>query len=72
MVKDVLPAGEDNTSRVPTAQEGAEEALHPNLTKSATLQLIDPPNPQDKLPTDVASDGQNVIPYYLVTDHQTR
>ena len=41
-VKDVLPAGEDNTNRVPTAQEGAEEALHPNLIKSATLQLIDP------------------------------
>ena len=42
VVKDVLPAGEDNTNRVPTAQEGAEEALHPNLIKSATLQLIDP------------------------------
>ena len=41
-VKDILPAEEDNTNRVPTAQEGAEEALHPNLIKSATLQLIDP------------------------------
>ena len=41
-VKDVLPAGEDNTSRVLTAQEGAEEALHPNPIKSATLQLRDP------------------------------
>ena len=42
-VKDILPAEEDNTNRVPTTQEGAEEALHPNLIKSATLQLIDPP-----------------------------
>ena len=42
VVKDVLPAGEDNKNRVPTAQEGTEEALHPNLIKSATLQLIDP------------------------------
>ena len=42
VVKDVLPAGEDNKNRVPTTQEGAEEALHPNLIKSATLQLIDP------------------------------
>ena len=41
-VKDILLAGEDNTNRVPTAQEGTEEALHPNLIKSATLQLIDP------------------------------
>ena len=42
VVKDVLPAGEDNTNRVLTAQEGTEEALHPNLIKSATLQLIGP------------------------------
>ena len=41
-VKDILPAEEDNTNRVPTTQEGAEEALDPNLIKSATLQLIDP------------------------------
>ena len=41
-VKDILPAGEDNKNRIPTTQEGAEEALHPNLIKSATLQLIDP------------------------------
>ena len=41
-VKDILPAGEDNKNRVPTTQEGTEEALHPNLIKSATLQLIDP------------------------------
>ena len=41
-VKDIVPAEEDNRNRVPTAQEGAEEALHPNLIKSATLQLIDP------------------------------
>ena len=42
VVKDVLPAEEDNINRVPTTQEGAEEALHPNRIKSATLQLIDP------------------------------
>ena len=42
VVKDILPAEEDNTNRVPTAQEGTEEALHPNLIKAATLQLIDP------------------------------
>ena len=42
VVKDVLPAEEDNTNRVPTTQEGTEEALHPTLIKSATLQLIDP------------------------------
>ena len=41
-VKHILPAEEYNTNRVPTTQEGAEEALHPNLIKSATLQLIDP------------------------------
>ena len=41
-VRDILPAEEDNTNRVPTTQEGAEEPLHPNLIKSATLQLIDP------------------------------
>ena len=41
-VKDILPAGEDNTNRFPTAQEGTEGVLHPNLIKSATLQLIDP------------------------------
>ena len=58
VVKDVLPAEEDNTNRVPTTQEGAEEALHPNLIKSATLTADRPPNPQDRLHTDVASDGQ--------------
>ena len=42
VVKDILPAGEDNINRVPTTQEDTEEALHPNLIKSATLQLIDP------------------------------
>ena len=42
VVKDILPAEADNPNRVPTAQEGAEEAPHPNLIKSATLQLIDP------------------------------
>ena len=42
VVKDVLPAEADNTNRVPTAQEGAEEVPPPNLIKSATLQLIDP------------------------------
>ena len=41
-VKDVLPAEEDNKNRVPTTQEGAEEAIHPNLIKSATVQLKDP------------------------------
>ena len=38
--KDILPAGEDNNHT--TTQEGTEEALHPNLIKSATLQLINP------------------------------
>ena len=45
VVKDVPPAEADNPNRVPTAQEGAEEAPPPNLIKSATLQLIRPPQP---------------------------
>ena len=42
VVKGVLPPEADNPNRVPTAQEGAEEAPSPNPIKSATLQLIDP------------------------------
>ena len=57
-VKDVLPAGEDKTNRVPTTQEGAEKALHPKPHQVSHLTADRPPNPQDKLPTDVASDDQ--------------
>ena len=58
VVKDVLPAEEDNTKQSPNCTRRCRRSPTPKPHQVSHLTADRPPNPQDKLPTDVASDGQ--------------